>query len=201
MATNEEKHHDPVNEVKEDTRGQQLEDAEHSAEKPIVAEEGSTTITLKTWLVIFVRSTTDTNLHLSHTDMHISCRFFRRPSVSASGLYLRQVLCKLHLQPSSASLSPMFGLVRTATSVHHNPSLTSCEFLLTRPPTPLVSFSRARTVISSEDASLSFSAMPSAVLDLLLQQHLGLRHSSPPALESQVSVLASVRWPCVLCQS
>lgn len=55
MAIQDDKPHDPVDEVKEDTSGQQLEDARHSAEKPVVAPEGAERITFKTWVVIFVR--------------------------------------------------------------------------------------------------------------------------------------------------
>ena len=54
MATQDDKPHNAVDEVKEDTSGHQLEDASHSAEKPVVAAQGAERITLKTWVVIFV---------------------------------------------------------------------------------------------------------------------------------------------------
>lgn len=54
MAIQDDNPHDPVDDVKNDTSGQRIEDAEHSAEKPIVAAEGAERITFKTWVVIFV---------------------------------------------------------------------------------------------------------------------------------------------------
>lgn len=54
MATLDDKPHNAVDEVKEDSSGQQLEDATHTAEKPVVAAQGTERITLKTWVVIFV---------------------------------------------------------------------------------------------------------------------------------------------------